>query len=322
MRAFLCVLAAGAMAVAVSVPASASFVVTFSYNGSATVGGVTSNVTTTQDVNNAVRFFSTPDPDSLETRDRASLINYADTDPFVFAAGGAVGGTADADATLTVKVDITNDSGAAAEFLWSGLIFAGGVGFAVPDYSNDNCLFSAIESCQSYLATPFSILAGEEASLRFFASIAGTDLFSGDILVNNAGAVSNFAGIALNGFGPAAGNPNFLDWDETNFLLSLGVFAAGETRTLEFTIIASASTLRSFCDSSTDPDCLLAMAGFGDPPGGGSSGGVSQNSGDTTHSIAFSFIGPAAEIPLPPAAFLFLAGLAGLAARGRIPPRR
>lgn len=303
-----------AAALAAATPAAASLVVTFQYAGSATVGGATSNVNTVKDVNEAERFFSPPAGEGQIIRDRASLVNFADDDPFIFANGAATQGTAAAGAALTVTIEITNDTGTAQDFIWQGLIFSGGVGFAFPAFDGESCSQGAIENCGSYLSTPFTIQSGEAAALRFIAELAGVEIFSGDMRVDDGGASSTFNGIALANFGPAAGNANFLGWDETNFSFNLGNFAVGETKTLTFQIIVSAETLRSFCTSSTDPDCLLAMAGFGDPPGGGS-GGVSQDGGGTTRSLAFSIV--PAEIPLPPAAWLFLAGLGGLAARAR-----
>ncbi len=298
-------LAALASAVLCATPAAASFIVSFDYSGSATVGGVTSNLTTTTDVNNATRYFSTPTPEGGLIRDRASLINFADTSPFVFAAGAATQGTANGDATLTVKVDITNDTGAATEFVWSGLIFAGGVGFAMPQlFNGSGCTQAAIESCDAYTSTPFTVGSAELASMSFAAALAGVELFSGAMSVVDTGPSSVFSGIALNNFGAAAGNANFLEWDATNFSRSLGVFAAGETKTLEFKVIVSAITVRGFCTSQTDADCLLAMAGFGDPPGG-DDGGVIQNGGGSDRSVAFSFIGPVSDVPIPPAALLF-----------------
>jgi hypothetical protein len=307
-------LAALALAAAAT-PAAASLVITFDYQGSATVGGATSNVNTVKDVNDAERFFSPPDNDLQTSRDRASLINFADDDPFIFANGAATQGTAQAGATLTVTVAITNDTGVAQDFFWQGLIFSGGVGFAFPNFGSESCSSSEIENCSSYLATPFTVQSGERAALQFMADLAGVQLFSADISVDDGGASSTFTGIALENFGAAASNPDFLSWDETTFAFNLGAFAIGETKTLTFEIIVSAETLRGFCTSSTDPDCLLAMAGFGDPPGGGS-GGVSQDGGGTARSLAFSIL-PASEVPLPPAVLLFLAGLGGLAARAR-----
>lgn len=314
-NAALAVLAVAVVAAGIATPAAASLVISFSYSGSATVGGATSNVNAVKDDNTAERFFSAPDIDTQQIRDRASLINFADDEPFIFANGAATQGTAQAGATMTVTVAITNDTGVAQDFFWQGLIFSGGVGFAFPNLSAENCSSSQIENCGSYLATPFSVQSGERAALQFIADLAGVELFSGDISVDDGGATSTFSGIALANFGAAAGNASFLDWDETNFDFNLGNFAVGETKTLTFQIIVSAETLRGFCSSSTDADCLLAMAGFGDPPGGGD-GGVSMDGGARSRSLAFSIL-PASEVPLPPAAWLFLAGIGGLAARAR-----
>ena len=55
------------------------------------VGGVTSNLSGTTSVNNAARYFGPPDSDyGNAIRDRASLINFADDSPFVFAAGDGI----------------------------------------------------------------------------------------------------------------------------------------------------------------------------------------------------------------------------------------
>ncbi|MEQ1930424.1 MAG: hypothetical protein ABL957_07805 [Parvularculaceae bacterium] len=313
--AFACV-----ASMALAAEAEAALVISFNYNGAATVGGVTSNLSGTTSVNNAARYFGPPDSDyGNAIRDRASLINFADDSPFVFAAGGATQGTASAEGKLTVTVDITNDTGVAQEYLWQGLIYSGGVGFAMPQLFNGaGCTQNAIESCDAFTNTPFTVGSAEFASLTFAAAIAGVDLFSGAMGVSDTGASSTFNGIALNGFGTAANNANFLEWDETTFMRSLGVFAAGETKTLTFEIVASMTTLRGFCTSQTDPDCLLAMAGFGDPPGG-DSGGVSQNSGGSARSVSFLLIAPASEVvPVPGAVWLFGSALALFGAHRRL----
>ena len=307
-----------ALALVASAPAAAALVISYSYSGTADVGEGVNNVNTVTPTNTATRFFGGGDCSECGTPNRASLIHFGSTSHFVFAGGAAAQGYASAQGTLTLTVDITNDTGSAQEFSWQGLIFSGGVGFAYPDLG-DHCTTAAIESCASYAANPFSVDAGEIARLQFAASLSGVDIFSGDIRVDSTGASSLFNGIALNGFGAAAGNADFFSWQETNFARSLGIFAAGETRTLQFVITATTAVLNGFCSESGDADCVLALAGFGDPPGG-DSGGVSQNGGGSARALAFTFIGPTNEVPLPPAALLF--GAALLAAGGRRALRR
>lgn len=317
MKSVLAAALASALAIGFAGPALAVTLISFDYTGTASVGGVVSNLNSVSPTNNATRYFSPPFPQTGDIRDRASLVNFGTPSPFVFAAGAATQGIADAGGTLTVRVDITNDTGAATEFLWQGLIFSGGVGFAVPYFNEEDCDSLAIEACGSYLNVPFTVGSAEFAAMNFAATLAGVPLFSGAASVDQSGTGSSFNGITLNNFGAAANNPNFLEWDETTFSQSLGIFAAGETKTLEFIIGVSAVTLRSFCNSDAILNCVIAMAGFGDPPGGGS-GGVSQDSGGAQRSLAFTFIGPsnqAPQVPLPPAALLFAAGLLGLGAR-------
>jgi hypothetical protein len=308
-----------ALVLGLAARADAAIVVTYSYSGSATVGGATSTLTTVSPTNTATRYQGAPPPSAPDTRDRAALINFGSVSPFVFAAGSAVQGTASASGTLTLNVDITNDSGVAQDFTWQGLIFAGGLGFVVPS-GGDICR-NAIEACTSIQNLPFTVDPGESAALSFAASLAGVSLFSGEASVNSAGATSSFNNIALNGFGPTASNANFLSWDSTTFSQSLGNFAVGETKTLTFVVTVSTTLLNTMCTDNAPVNCLLALAGFGDPPGGGGSGGVVMDGGSTTNAMALTFVGPTSQapptpqVPLPTAALLFIAGLAGLSAK-------
>ena len=157
----------------------------------------------------------------------------------------------------------------------------------------------------------------------------GTTLFGGSILVDSTTMSASFSpGLALSGFGPDPANGNLFTWDDTTLLgLSLGVFQPGQTKTLTYLVSSQAMTVGQ-C-TLTPFACPLALTGFGDPPPGNGGVIIVPNSAAASSFSAFSLSGntssgrspfslfsvsfkPASEVPLPPAIFLFGAGLAAL----------
>ena len=146
--------------------------------------------------------------------------------------------------------------------------------------------------------------------------VDGLEIFGGDIQVDALGVTSSFNNIALENFGPSAGNPDFVTWDDTAVNVNLGTLAAGESLTLEFLVAASAiSTGQSGCTPVTF-ECRLSLAGFGDPE---EMGGVFLFSIQGDFPIGVDLV--PSEVPLPPAAFLFILGAAALSRQGFISGR-
>ncbi len=240
----------------------------------------------------------------------AATVGAGAANPFIFAVGAASAGKASADASVTVTIDITNDTGVASDGSFSALIFAGAVGVANPDFTSASCAKTAIESCGKFLSGTTSINPGEAASLDFSALLDGALLYGGSIAVNSAGKSATFSnGFSLTGFGPDAANANLFSWADTLISgVSLGVFAPGETKTLTFLVSASVATAAGFGCKLVAYNCPLALSGFGDPPPG--NGGVIIGPGRTSASF-FSFVfQPVTPIPLPPALFLFTTAIA------------
>ena len=242
----------------------------------------------------------------------ASLVGEGDDNPLTFASGAAAAGEADATMTTSVKVEITNDTGVVSEALLNSLIFAGGVGIANPDFSAADCDQSNIAQCGSYLSGDLAVILDQSASLDFAVLSNGATVLDGDIAVDSSGVSSNFNGIALENFGPSSGNPDFVTWDDTAVNVSLGMLNPGETLTLEFLVqVRVVSTGQSGC-TPVGFECRISMAGFGDPK---EMGGVIMFALQGMFPIGVD-LEPMSEIPLPPAAFLFLFGAAGLARQG------
>ena len=252
----------------------------------------------------------------------AAATGFGASNPLDFASGASAAGDAGVTVTNNVRVELTNDSGVRATASLDSLIYGGGVGLALADFSAPDCVFANIAQCGTFRGAPTD--TGQVARLFFEALLDGVRLFTGTISVDPAnGAVAVFDGVTLANFGLAAGNPSFFSWTDT-FLddVGLGVFEIGETKLLEFNVSLLAGSFGGVdSDACTALECAVAQAGFGDPRAGG--GGVityssSPGSAPLFGLVAFS-LAPANVIPLPPALALFPLGLAVLgAARRRV----
>jgi len=312
------------LAWAAAAPASATVVVSYDFSGTANAGGNIQSANDFPTSDNAQRVSGFVDIDTGVVSDFASLVGFGSDDPIAFLSGAAATGQSTATTTLRVTIDITNDNAFATEFSWDGLIYSGGVGIAQPDFNSPGCSLLAIDACDAFSNPFFSTLnADDSASLMFMASLDGTELFSGDVSVDfDNGATSSFNGIALDGFGLDAQNASFFSWDQTLFSQSLGVFGAGETKTLEFLIVATvAADSFSQCNVQQPDTCLFSLSGFGDPPTG-EGGGTTIGGGGLSRAVFFS-IAPTdpPEIPVPGAVWLFLTGLGGLAGARKLKKR-
>ena len=306
--AFLCT------AMVVPTGAFAASVTTFEFSGTANAGANSLTVGPgfpaggVQQIDNAAAF---------DANAYAALVGAGDDNPLTFASGVAAAGEADATMTTRVQVVITNDTGVTMDAVLNSLIFAGGVGVANPDFTATDCLQSNIAQCGTFAAGDLDILLDQSAALEFDVLVDGMQVFGGDIQVDSSGVTSSFDNIALNNFGPSAGNPDFVTWDETEVNVNLGSLAAGESLTLEFLVSATAiSTGQSGCTPTTF-ECRLSLAGFGDPVdmGGVFLFAIQGNPDDFP--IGVDLVDPA-EVPLPPAAFLFLFGAAALSRKGLV----
>ncbi|MEL7485743.1 MAG: hypothetical protein AAGJ87_00850, partial [Pseudomonadota bacterium] len=113
-------------------------------------------------------------------------------------------------------------------------------------------------------------------------------------------------------FGATTGNANVFIWDDTQIEdLSLGFLDPGESLTLEYLVqISVAGTPQIPCTDITF-ECQVSKAGFGDPE---EMGGILYLFNRQGAVVSADF-GDVDEIPLPPAAFLFLVGAASLGRR-------
>ncbi|MEZ5921848.1 MAG: hypothetical protein R3C60_10910 [Parvularculaceae bacterium] len=323
--------------------ASASVVSIFSYSGEAAAGQSTAT-TNSFPAGGALRV--------QDTGSYAAAIGQGTANPFLYAAGAAAAGNSSATSNVLVRLEITNDTGAAANASLSGLIFAGAVGVANPNFSDPACSTTAIDACGVFFDGTPPLNIGESALVEYSATLDGASIFGGSIGVSNAGMSSSFTGVTLNNFGVNPLNGNLFSWDETTFSdLSLGVFAPNETKTLSFLVSAVVATNGMFgCSPATPFGCPLALAGFGDPPPG--NGGVIIGGGaglraagtaslaastlNTTNNtpvnsgtgglvirpfsgnssflqVSFAPTSPPNTIPAPSAVYLFGLGIAGLA---------
>jgi hypothetical protein len=249
----------------------------------------------------------------------AVATGFGVSNPLDFASGASAAGDAVVTVTNTVQVELINDSGVRAAASLDSLIYGGGVGLALADFSAPDCVFAQIAQCGTFSGAPTD--TGQVASLFFEALLDGVRLFTGTISVDPTnGAVAVFDGVTLANFGLAAGNASFFSWTDT-FLddVSLGVFEIGETKLLEFNVSLLAGSFRGVdSDACTALECAVAQAGFGDPRGGG--GGVITYSSaplSTPFSLFSLALAPAPVIPVPPALALFPLGLAALGAARR-----
>jgi hypothetical protein len=304
-------------------PASAAVVISYDFSGTANAGGNIQSTNNFPVSDNALRVSGSPDIDTGLVTDFASLVGFGNNDPIRFLSGAASVGQSTATTTLRVTVDITNDNLFAADFSWNAVIFSGGVGIAQPDFTSPGCSLDEVDACDAFSSPgPSALNSNDSASLMFAASLDGAELFSGDISVDSTGPASTFNGIALDGFGLAAQNSNFFSWDETVFSQSLGTFAPGETRTLEFLVTATVSSDSLFrCNIQQPQTCLFSLAGFGDPPSGGG-GGTTMGGGGGSRTMFFSFNPTPSEVPIPGAIWLFATGLGALAGRHKFSKRK
>ncbi|MDZ7629029.1 MAG: hypothetical protein U5J99_11585 [Parvularculaceae bacterium] len=297
-----------ALAAIVCAEAQAATVTTFSFSGSANAGASSTSLTDF--------------PASGVARVSDAPLNYAATvglgndDPFIFAVGAAAAGDSDAAASLLVTVEITNDTGVASNATLGALIFAGAVGIANPDFANPLCTQAAIEACGAFLPRSRE-LNGESASLSFSTLLDGEVLYGGDIAVAGRSRTASFTpGFSLTGFGFDPANSNLFTWSDTLVTgVSLGVFAPGETKILQYAVTATVATVAGFGCRLVSFGCPLALSGFGDPPPG--NGGVvigPRTSASNFLSISFTPVDPD-PIPLPPAFLLFGAGIAAIGGR-------
>lgn len=313
-------IAAAASALVLAASAQAAVVTTFSFSGQGSAGA-----------GNTGSFNAFPVGGVATVNDPqfnwASVVGQGQENPFLYLAGAATAGNASASSNVTVTLEITNDTGVVSSGSLGALIFAGATGIANPNFADPSCLRTAIESCASFLPGTPAIVPGQSAAVDFSATLSdGTTLFGGSILVDSTTMSASFSpGFLLSGFGPDPANGNLFTWDETLLLnLSLGIFEPGQTKTLTYIVASRAMTVGQ-C-ALTPFACPLAMSGFGDPPPG--NGGVIIVPSAATALAAFSAFSssasfplfavnftPASEIPLPPAFFLFGAGLAALGAK-------
>lgn len=251
----------------------------------------------------------------------AAVTGFGVSSPLDFASGASAAGDAFSTVTNNVRVALTNDSGVVARASLDSLVYGGGVGVALANFGAPDCVFARIAECGTFTGAAGD--TGQIASLFFEALLDGVALFTGTISVDPMnGAVAVFDGVTLANFGLAAGNPNFFTWTDTLLDdVDLGIFAIGETKTLEFNISILAGSLRGAdSDACRMLTCAVAQAGFGDPRGSG--GGVitySSAPASTPFSLFSLRLAPADPdpIPLPPALALFPLGLAALAMRRR-----
>lgn len=250
----------------------------------------------------------------------AAATGYGASNPLDFASGASAAGNAVVTVTNNVRVELTNDSGVMATASLDSLIYGGGVGLALADFSAPDCVFAQIAQCGAFSGAPSD--TGQVANLFFEAVLDGVRLFTGTISVDPTnGAVAVFDGVTLANFGLAAGNPSFFSWTDT-FLddVSLGTFGIGETKLLEFNTSIFVGSLRGVdSDACTTLECAVAQAGFGDPRGGSGGGVITYSSApaSTPFSLFSLRLAPAPVVPVPPALALFPLGLAALASARR-----
>ena len=309
-------LIAGALFCALTAPAQASVITTFSCDASARAGANTLTVGPgfpdggVEQIGNGVTG-AEGDSDSF-----AAVTGYGIADTVDFASGAAVAGDAEAQVSSRTSVVITNDSPFAMRSSFSSLIYAGGVGVALADFNDDTCVFPDIVTCATFLSGPDDI--SQTAELVFEARLDGETLFSGNIMVGPGGPSAVFDNISLTDFGLVSDNDFFYRWGETSLTdVDLGVFEAGQSKTLEFLISVAVSTTvgaeSGRCMFGGPEACAVAQAGFGDPDGNG--GGIlhflsSPNPGASpVLSVNFT------AVPIPSAFLLFPLGLAALRLR-------
>lgn len=214
--------------------------------------------------------------DAGEDQAFASRVGFGQTTPqLAYGAGAVAAGSVEVRSRTQVTLEITNDSALERTADWQFLIFAGGAGLNTPDFTAANCDINSIDQCGTWRndLTDEDVGQGDLASVNFSAELEdatpGTQtLFSGEIAVagkddDATTFTQNFDGVALNGL--AESNLEY-SWGETLLEKSLGIFGAGETKTLTFITDTIASATGACFETSY---CVTGFAGFGDPPGGG-----------------------------------------------------
>lgn len=245
------------------------------------------------------------------------------TEAVSFAAGAASAGNASSAVTLTARIIYTNDTDTATNVSFNSLIFGGGVGVGLPDFSANNCDIAAISQCQTYFFPDSGASIDQIASLAFSLDLLDGDtpsenFFSGDVTVGPGGNSANFNDIALTNFGTASDNENYFVWNDTEVNdISIGVVPPGDSRTLEFSISLLTFAPFGFDTMGCDEDqfqCAIAQAGFGDP-WSDTGGVVIFASLPDGRNPTFEIL--ASPVPVPPALILFPLGIAALGARKR-----
>lgn len=312
MKALIAAIAAQAALAATA--AQAAVTTTFEFMGQTNINGVVTNYGPGFPPGGVARA-SNDDFSSV-----AAITGNGEDNPlFTFANSAISVGEASAISSTRITVDITNDTAFAQTATWNFLIFAGGAGIIAPNL-NGNCALDELDLCQTYLS-PFGT-HDASAALEFGVVLDGIEIYSGDIFVDENTQTANFNNIALNNFGALPGNNQYFRWDETTFSQDLGIFAPGETKTLEFFV--TSTVISSGQDGCFSFDefffCTGAQAGFGDPDG--QNGGIIpfayslQTSMEDT--IEFD---PVGEIPVPGAIWMFLAGLGAAGGARRLKKR-
>lgn len=318
---------AGAAAGAVLGVSHAAMVTTFTYSGQAQ-GGSLSASTNTLPAGGVLR---ADDPQF----NFSAAVGIGIPDPLVFNVGAASAGKASASSDMTVTIQITNNSRFQRTGSLGALIFGGAVGIANPNFADPSCSTAAIEACGAFVSGTPPVHAGENADLSFLAQLNGATLFGGDLVVNSSTMNANFtSGFALTGFGVDPTNGNLFSWQDTLIPdVGLGTFAPGETKTLTYVVSANVATSAQFPCKPPAFQCPLAISGFGDPPPG--NGGViitstfERQQAAALNSFRSAMLAAGASntiplsplftvtfdpVPLPPAVFLFGAGLAAFGA--------
>ncbi len=317
------IIAGSVFAFVASAAAHASVVTTFSYDADLRAGAVLGAVNPDFPAGGLFQVTNSRSPEDGGSA-FAAATGYGLANPLDFSSGASAAGNAVVSVTNRVLVTLTNDSGVASNASLDSLIYGGGVGVALANFAAADCVFGNIAQCGSFLGAPGD--TGQFATLVFEATLDGVRLFSGDVSVlANGTTSSSFDGVALTGFGLASGNSTFFSWQDTLLSdVSLGSFAVGQSKDLEFNISILVGTARGadadICSATPSLGCSIAQAGFGDPRGGG--GGVITYSSPPASTpfplfnIQFAAIDPN-PIPLPPALALFPLGLAAIAGARR-----
>ncbi|NOX94260.1 MAG: hypothetical protein GXP04_03945 [Alphaproteobacteria bacterium] len=281
---------------------------TFTYTGQTNVEGTITNVGPDFPAGGTLR--------SNGSESNAVIAGSGANSPeFIFNNDAISVGEASGLSSTRIVVEITNDETNAQLITWNGLIFAGGTGIIQPFLFNNDCPQNFLDACSIFLAPPASHQA--TAAMEFGAKFEGVDLFDGSIFVDDTTQTANFNNIALNNLRLAPTNDQYYWWDDTNFTIDLGIFAPGETKTLEFFVAATVSSFGNggcqFNAQQAFIDCVGAQAGFGDPD---SQGGIGQGGGGGGLFLFSTSLPP--EVPVPGAVWLFITGLGALAGHRKL----